>query len=202
MDRGADKDLINGILKKDDQAILRFVQTHKDQVYWQAYRMLRSSQDAEEACQDVFMKALGRMAKFEGRCSLSTWLYKITYTTCLDVIKLRKKTAGEEEIDQASVPEWSEIESSLGLLEMNEQREIIDRCLGMLNETDALLLDLFHLKEMAITEIAEITEMTDGAIRVRMMRARKKLAVLLEKSLPAETIKTHRNEGRRITKEF
>jgi len=202
MDRGADKDLINGILKKDDQAILRFVQTHKDQVYWQAYRMLRSSQDAEEACQDVFMKALGRMAKFEGRCSLSTWLYKITYTTCLDVIKLRKKTAGEEEIDQASVPEWSEIESSLGLLEMNEQREIIDRCLGMLNETDALLLELFHLKEMAITEIAEITEMTDGAIRVRMMRARKKLAVLLEKSLPAETIKTHRNEGRRITKEF
>lgn len=202
MDRGADKDLINGILKKDDQAILRFVQTHKDQVYWQAYRMLRSSQDAEEACQDVFMKALGRMAKFEGRCSLSTWLYKITYTTCLDVIKLRKKTAGEEEIDQASVPEWSEIESSLGLLEMNEQREIIDRCLGMLNETDALLLELFHLKEMAITEIAEITEMTNGAIRVRMMRARKKLAVLLEKSLPAETIKTHRNEGRRITKEF
>jgi len=202
MDRGADKDLINGILKKDDQAILRFVQTHKDQVYWQAYRMLRSSQDAEEACQDVFMKALGRMAKFEGRCSLSTWLYKITYTTCLDVIKLRKKTAGEEEIDQASVPEWSEIESSLGLLEMNEQREIIDRCLGMLNETDALLLELFHLKEMAIAEIAEITEMTDGAIRVRMMRARKKLAVLLEKSLPAETIKTHRNEGRRITKEF
>jgi len=202
MDRGADKDLINEILKKDDQAILRFVQTHKDQVYWQAYRMLRSSQDAEEACQDVFMKALGRMAKFEGRCSLSTCLYKITYTTCLDVIKLRKKTAGEEEIDQASVPEWSEIESSLGLLEMNEQREIIDRCLGMLNETDALLLELFHLKEMAIAEIAEITEMTDGAIRVRMMRARKKLAVLLEKSLPAETIKTHRNEGRRITKEF
>jgi RNA polymerase sigma-70 factor (ECF subfamily) len=202
MERVADKVLINGILKKDDQAILRFVQTHKDQVYWQAHRMLRSSQDAEEACQDVFMKALGRMAKFEGRCSLATWLYKITYTTCLDVIKMRKKTAGEEEIDQASVPEWSEIESSLGLLEMNEQREIIDRCLGMLNETDALLLELFHLKEMAITEIAEITEMTDGAIRVRMMRARKKLAVLLEKSLPAETIKTHRNEGRRITKEF
>jgi RNA polymerase sigma-70 factor (ECF subfamily) len=201
MQRSADKALINGILKKDNQAILRFVQTYQDQVYWQAHRMLRSSQDTEEACQDVFMKALGRMEKFEGRCSLSTWLYKITYTTCLDVIKLRKKTAGEEEIDQASVPEWSEIENSLAMLEMNEQRGIIDRCIGMLDATDALLIDLFHLKEMAINEIVEITEMTDGAIRVRLMRARKKLAVLLERSLPAETIKTHRNERRRNTQE-
>ncbi len=202
MERSADKALINGILKKDNQVILRFVQTYQDQVYWQAHHMLRSAQDAEEACQDVFMKSLGRMEKFEGRCSLSTWLYKITFTTCLDVIKLRKKTAGEEEIDQTSVPEWSEIEGSLALLEMTEQREIIDRCIGMLDATDALLIELFHLKEMAISEIAEITEMTEGAIRVRMMRARKKLAFLLEKSLPAETIKTHRNEGRRSTKEY
>jgi len=202
MERSADRDLINGILKKDDQAILRFIQTYQDQIYWQAHRMLRSAQDAEEACQDVFMKSLGRMEKFEGRCSLSTWLYKITYTTCLDVIKLRKKTAGEEEIDQVSVPEWSEIESSLALLEMNEQREIIDRCIGMLDETDALVIELFHLKEMAIAEIAEITEMTAGAIRIRMMRARKKLAILLEKLLPAETIKTHRNEGQRSSKQY
>ncbi len=199
MDRSADKALIRGILGRDDQAILRFVHSYQDQVYAQANKLLRSTQDAEEACQDVFMKALGRMAQFEGRCSLSTWLYKITYTTCLDVIKLRKKTGGEEEIDHASVPEWSEIEGSLGMLEMHEQRSIIDRCIAMLDETDAMLIDLFHLKEMAITEIAEITEMTEGSIRVRMMRARKKLAVLLEKSLPEETIKIHKNEKRRNT---
>ncbi len=91
-----DQDLIAGILRQDDDYVLRFVRQYENRVYAQSLRLLQNGQDAEEVSQDVFMKALRKMPEFKGKSKLSTWLYSITYTTCLDVLKKRRRRGYKE----------------------------------------------------------------------------------------------------------
>lgn len=185
--------LIEGILRKEEGAVLRFIQQYQDLIYSQSYRMLQNRMDAEEVCQDVFMKALKKIDEFEGKSKLSTWLYSISYKTCLDVLKKRKRRGRELDVDSVHVPEWTDIEDSLSLLENKEQRRLIDEALEQLEATDAVLIELYYLQGMPTKEIAAVTELSEGNIRIRMMRARKKLALLLGRSLPKETLDIYRH---------
>lgn len=184
-----DEELIAGILRKDKKMILTFIQSYQDRVYTQAYRMLRNPQDAEEACQDVLIKALNKIETFQKDSKLSTWIYRIGYTTCLDILKKKKTKPKAIEIDDSVLASWANLHDSLQTLELKEQRSIIDWAVDQLEETDSMLIDLYHLQEMPIAEISEITSMNNSAIKVRLFRARKKLAVYLEKRLPLETTK-------------
>ncbi len=188
-----DEEWIEGILKEDDEVILAFIQTYQDQVYSQSCRMLGSIHDAEEVCQDVFLKILKNIKGFHRKSKLSTWIYRITFTTCQDALKKRNRRPAVVDMDQVG-PSWMTIHDTLHNLEMKEQRTVIDQAVDQLQQTDALLIELYHLQELSIADIAEITGMTKGSIKVRLLRARKKLAVHLEQFLPAETIKLYRNE--------
>ena len=189
-----DEVLIDGIIQKNEESIKRFVQSYQDQVYHQAYRMLGTSEDTEEACQDIFLKAINKMEDFKKQSKLSTWLYRITYTTCLDVLKKRKRKPIEQDIDHVELPSWTHMEDALVQIEQQEQRSMIDQAILKLDETDAMFIDLYHLQELSIQEIAEIASQSRDSIKVRLFRARKKLAVILSKSLPLETLNTLNNE--------
>jgi RNA polymerase sigma-70 factor, ECF subfamily len=56
-----------------------------------AYRLLDDGDATVEAMQDVYVKAFAGLPAFEGRSSVGTWLYRITYTTCLDHLERRKR---------------------------------------------------------------------------------------------------------------
>lgn len=185
--------LIAGILRNEDDCILRFVRMHESRVSAQAYRMLNNHQDAEEVCQDVFIKALRRLPKFEAKSKLSTWLYSITYTTCLDLLKKRKRRGHEVDVDDDRMSDWSDLENALSQLESKEQRSAIDSALAAMDETEAILLDLYYLQDISTREIMEITGLSDGNIRIKLMRGRKKLAGHLMTRLPQETIEQYRH---------
>jgi RNA polymerase sigma factor (sigma-70 family) len=76
-------------------------------------------------------------------------------------------------------------------LEHKEQWELIDQALDTLDGTDALIIDLYYLQGLPTKEIKTITNMSDGNIRIRLMRARKKLAASLAKILPEETLEQY-----------
>ena len=188
MNQAEEQELVKGILTHNVASIKSFVQAHQDRVYAQAIRMLGNREDAEEASQDTLLKALKQMPKFEGRCKLSTWVYRITYTTCLDVLKKRRRAPKEEDIDEQRETSWSTLEEGLSLLEDKEQKELIDKAIEVLNPEDGLLIELYHMQGQSIAELSEITGLNESAAKVRLFRARKKLALYLEKSLPKETL--------------
>ena len=183
MDSGSEETLVEGIRRKDEMSIRHFVLTYQDRVYVQVMRMLGNVRDTEETCQDVFLKAIDKIHKFRGDSKLSTWLYHIAYTTCLDKIRATKRRPYEEDIDDSKMPSWVQIEQGFDRLERSDQRKIIDRALAKLSEIDALIIDMFYLQELKIQEIAEITDMSSESIKVRLFRARKKLAVFLKGQL-------------------
>jgi RNA polymerase sigma-70 factor (ECF subfamily) len=75
----------------DETAYQRLVEGYRGELQAHCYRMLGSQHDAEDALQDALLRAWRALAKFEGRSSLRSWLYRIATNTCLDVIGRRPK---------------------------------------------------------------------------------------------------------------
>jgi RNA polymerase sigma-70 factor (ECF subfamily) len=67
----------------------RLVERHRDELHAHSRRILRSSQDAEDALQEALLRGWRALPSFEGRSSLRSWLYRIVTNTSLDTIKGR-----------------------------------------------------------------------------------------------------------------
>ena len=88
----------------DEGAFGRLVEPHRGELHAHCYRMLGSVHDAEDALQDVFLRAWRGLAKFEGRSSLRSWLYTIATNTCLTQIERRPKRVLPVDYGPASDP--------------------------------------------------------------------------------------------------
>lgn len=86
-----EEQLLEAARSGDEGAFERLVTPHRGKLHAHCYRMLGSTHDAEDALQEAMMRAWKSLAKFEGRSSVSSWLYKISTNTCLDAIGKRPK---------------------------------------------------------------------------------------------------------------
>jgi RNA polymerase sigma-70 factor, ECF subfamily len=75
----------------DETAFGRLVDPYRPELHAHCYRMLGSVHDAEDALQEVLLRAWRALGRFEGRSSLRSWLYTIATNTCLNLIAKRPK---------------------------------------------------------------------------------------------------------------
>jgi len=75
----------------DENAFGQLVEPYQRELQAHCYRMLGTVQDSEDALQDAMLRAWRALARFEGRSSLRSWLYKLATNTCLDLIAKRPK---------------------------------------------------------------------------------------------------------------
>ncbi len=75
-----------------------FFKSYGPMVFRRARRLLGNDSDAEEATQEVFIRALKAIDRYDGRCQISTWLYRITTNFCLN--KLRDSQRRQQLFDQ------------------------------------------------------------------------------------------------------
>ena len=100
----------------DKAEFARMVETYSGTIYRLALKMLNNSQDAEDILQETFIKAFRSLKGFDGRSSLSTWLYRIATNEAL--MHLRKKRPDTVSIDQPVETDEGE----------QEPRQIVDWC--------------------------------------------------------------------------
>jgi RNA polymerase sigma-70 factor, ECF subfamily len=92
--------LVEAARRGDEGAFRRLVDPLRGELYGHCYRMLASMHDAEDATQDVMLRAWRALATYEGRAPLPSWLHRIATNVCLDAI--RKRRNGAVPLDPAS----------------------------------------------------------------------------------------------------
>jgi RNA polymerase sigma-70 factor (ECF subfamily) len=183
MTTNEDINLINAIKNGDTKAYAQLVERYKDLVYTLALRMLKHREEAEEVAQDTFIKVFKSLDKFKGDSKFSTWVYRVTYNTCLDNIKKNKKHLNNVPIDAYTFNKLDTIDNALDHMINEERNVLIKKCINKLPEDSSALLTLFYFEELSLDEISKIINVEANTVKVKLFRARKKLAVILEQYL-------------------
>ncbi|MCT4628587.1 sigma-70 family RNA polymerase sigma factor [Winogradskyella sp.] len=178
-----DNILIAAINNGDTKAYAQLVDRYKDLVYTLALRMLKRREEAEEVAQDTFIKVFKSLNKFKGDSKFSTWIYRVAYNTCLDSLKKNKKHLNNVAIDEFTYNKLDTIDNALDHIIKEEKSTLIKNCINKLPEDSSALLTLFYFEELSLDEISKIINVEANTVKVKLFRARKKLAVILEQYL-------------------
>lgn len=179
-----DEEVIDKILGGDSDSFSILVDRYKDHSYTLAFNVIKDEKEAEDIAQEAFIKAYKNLQKFNRESKFSTWLYRITFNTALTANKKKKKYSSTS-FDDSPI---ELVDSSRNELEHAEKKRFILQALDQLNEHDNVALTLFYLKEQSLEEICEVTGMSLSTLKVRLHRARKRMAVVLNDLLKEEAL--------------
>jgi RNA polymerase sigma-70 factor, ECF subfamily len=157
------------------------VRTYQDRIYNLCYYLLGNPKDAEDAAQDVFIKAFRKLSEFRPESSLYTWLYRIGVNTCLD----HKKKSRPEPFKEESLAEA--LPSAEPSPEQHYQSKQIGRAiqsaLNQLSKKSRTIIVLKEIEGLSYEEIAEIMDTSVGTVKSRLSRTREELRGLLQKKV-------------------
>lgn len=160
----------------------RMVEAYSSRLYRLALKMLGDQQDAEDVLQETFIKAFRYLSRFDGRSSISTWLYRIAVNEALmlmrkkrlPAISLDESVEGEEgEAEPLQVVDWCCIpEHEL----MNEEaRRELDKAVQKLPPNLRTAFILRDIEDLSTQEAADVLGLTENALKTRLSRARLRL---------------------------
>ncbi len=181
-----DKDiiLIEQVLRKDAFASRQLVERHQNYAFTIALRIVGNREEAEEAAQDAFVNMFKNLSGFNRQSKFTTWFYRIVVNAALSIRQKKKnETESLENVQILSLPQEREEEKSA---KTNEQRHYIKAALQHLSPDDVTMITLFYLKELSLEEIADITQIEVNTIKVKLHRARKRMAEVLQGLLKGE----------------
>jgi len=150
---------------------------HAQAIYYLALRFLGDPVLAEDATQEVFLKAWKRFGDFRGESAVRTWLYRITINHCQNLQHSwhrRHIFSNAEEAVWETTPSGSE--SPLRIWETKELGVVIQETLDSLPDEYRLLLLLVADEELSYNDVAELTGQTPDAVRGKLHRARRAFA--------------------------
>jgi RNA polymerase sigma-70 factor (ECF subfamily) len=173
--------LVQRCAEHDSAALREIVQRHQSKLYGFLYQILGSPEDAEEATQDVFLRVWQHAGRFEGRSGFATWLYRIGTNVAYDLLRRRKSRGQTTSLEEATVVSTVDAEAqALEGLERAESAQQLQRALQELRDDDRLLLVLYYGEERDYDEIRAITGYSYPVLKVRLLRARRRLRTILE----------------------
>ena len=164
------------------------VEKYKQMVFTLSIRIVKNKEEAEEISQDVFVKAYTNLKNFKGESKFSTWIYKIGYYASLDTITRNKRQLNAENIDEIYEGDIGVLQDALSYLEEKERKNIIKQSLLKLNEDEQVILTLYYFEELPLKEISEVVNLSSDNVKVKLFRARKKLATILKHVIEPKTM--------------
>ena len=169
---------IEAAVQGDHQAFAHLVETYKTPVYNLAYRMLHSRSEAEDAAQEIFLRAYTKLATYDHQRRFSTWLLSIASNYCIDVLRRRRATFVN--IDDVAFALPSEVAGPERSAINQEQRDAVARAISRLPDTYRLVTVLRYYHDLSYEEIERITNLSEATVNTRLFRARRQLEELLE----------------------
>jgi RNA polymerase sigma-70 factor (ECF subfamily) len=170
----------------DDDAFTLLVETYQKPVYNLCYRMLGEPESAEDAAQDTFLKAYQNLARYDNERPFATWLLSIAAHHCIDKLRRRRLVSfsiDEDEEGQTELPDTSAPDPENEAIRKQE-RERLHGVLQHLDPVDRAAVVMRYWHDASEAEIAQTLNLTVPAVKSRLHRARRALAVQWEKETP------------------
>ncbi|KAA5531719.1 sigma-70 family RNA polymerase sigma factor [Paenimyroides baculatum] len=179
-----------------DEELLRFITETGDASYFEmlydryapfiynkCFWFVNDEEEAKDLTQEIFIKIYLNLPKFKGNSKLSTWIYAITVHTSIKFVNKNKNKATflSEEILHNYFSEnidYNEI-SDAELLDINYER--LQEIMDVLPVEDRNVLLMKYQYNLSINKIVQILNIKESAVKMRLLRAKKKVIEIREK---------------------
>ena len=179
-----DADLVVALKAGDRRAVLEgLMDRYRQKVMHLAVSIVRDPALAEDLSQTVFVKAWQALSKFDGRASLSTWLYTITRNTCLTALERERRIVPLEDFNEVADDDGDPMlfgTAQAGVESAGQAAAEYDvaKLLEQLPEPYRRVVVLFYLEDRSCEEVGELLSMPAGTVKALLHRGRKRLAAL------------------------
>jgi RNA polymerase sigma-70 factor (ECF subfamily) len=192
-----EKLLVQRAQQGDVSAYEELVRIHQRRVLGVIGGILRGSEDVEDVAQQALAKAYFSIRRFDMRSAFGTWLYKIAVNECWDYLRKKKvrRLVYEADLSEEQLRKLdSAPEHSFGASQHREdagrrveQRQLIERLLGQLEEKDQMMLVMKEVEGFSVEEIGEVLSLNVNTVKVRLFRARSRLVETYRKRMQKRT---------------
>lgn len=182
-----DFELIKKIQAGDFQAFKQLFEQYKDSIFNLCFRFVKTNEEAEDLCQEVFLKIYSAVNTFKFQSKLSTWIYRITINLCLNYKRKHHKTDwlrldflnnkhdnasfSNEQLQTTDLPDQQ--------MEHQERDNIVQNAINRLPKNQQAVLILQRYQNLSLQEIAEYMDCSMSAVQSRLTRAKQNLCKLL-----------------------
>jgi RNA polymerase sigma-70 factor (ECF subfamily) len=197
-----DDDLAARARRGDAAALELVVRRHNPRLFRVARSIVADDAEAEDALQQAYLSAFEKIAGYEGRASLSTWLTRIVLHEALERVR-RARTANDAIADYAAQRgEASDGDEPLQRAATGELRAALERALDTLPQPWRTVFVLRMVEGATIAETAETLEVSEETVKIRLHRARARLREILASAVDDESLlrSVHRFDGERCNR--
>ena len=166
---------------KDRQAFKELVETWQDMVYNTSIGFLQNEEDAEDISQEVFIKVYQSIYSFKGQSKLSTWIYRITVSKCLDHLRKKKRKKrfafvlslyGKDNGLMIDPPDFFHPGIKA---ENKENATVLFKAIDQLPTNQKIAFVLSKIENLSYREIGDVMKSSESSVDALLQRAKKNL---------------------------
>ena len=172
---GQEAEYYKRYLDGDDEGIVLLIRDCKDGLILYLYGICNNIHDAEDYCEDTFVRLVTKRPEYNGRASFRTWLYRIARNICIDGMRKRRQTVDVDGLETADSLDLDE------LFAEKEKAAVVRRLVASLPSDQREAVYLTYFEDMTVPEAAKVMRRNPNAVHQLLLRAKQKLRGLLEK---------------------
>ena len=159
--------------ERRDEAIALLLPDFRRKVFGLAYSFLRDREAAEDVTQEVFIKVWRALPGFDGRASMSTWMYTIARNASLSALRARRP---QSSLSDPEVMEAAEAINPVPPADIIADRAAIRQLVDQLPTKQRQVVMLFYMEGQSHEEVAAMLAMPVGTVKTLLHRARARLS--------------------------
>jgi len=187
-----DRELAAHAAGGDAGAFRLIMERNNARLYRTARAVLRNDSEAEDAVQEAYVRAYGKLGDFRGDSSLSTWLTRIALNEALGRIRKRRPSEELSAVDEETAPNRGEVIWFPGMpndadperaVARREISGLLERAIDALPEAFRVVFMLRAVEDMSVEDTAATLAIPEATVKTRLHRARRLLRETIEEEL-------------------
>lgn len=176
IERLSDRELVRLICEGQRELLEELYRRYSGKVYYKCLQLLKDGTIAQDLAHDVMIKVFTNLGKFEGRSDFSFWIHAITYNYCMSHLRKKNKLSFAQSVEEGmDIVDHNEEKLKEKIL-YDLQLDELERLLDQATPEDKMLLTMYYQDDLSIKQMSQILKIGESAVKMRLMRSRKRLA--------------------------